>query len=277
MKHIILIFIITGVILLLCGFTLYSTTWLTVPVCIVDSPKITGKPLRIVQLSDLHKASFGKKNARLIDKVKSLTPDIICFTGDLIDTSTTNTIPTLALAAALLKIAPLFVVSGNHEFAHIGQERFFSDLTLLGAQVLDNQLLPYKIHGQDIRIAGFRDTHFYNTHANPAQAIEADISALLQPADPQRLLLVLTHSPEYFPAMATAAADVVLAGHTHGGLFRLPFIGGIYLQHKDYIPRYDTGRYSEKNATMFVSKGLGTSGIPFRFGNFPEIVFVLIK
>lgn len=91
--------------------------------------------------------------------------------------------------------------------------------------------------------------------------------------------ILLSHRPELFDLYANGDIDLIFSGHTHGGQFRLPFLGGILAPHQGIFPKYDGGLYTEEEAgeiisQMIVSRGIGNSLFPFRFNNRPEIVLV---
>ena len=89
--------------------------------------------------------------------------------------------------------------------------------------------------------------------------------------------ILLSHRPELFDLYVDTGMDLVFSGHTHGGQFRLPFIGGLVAPNQGFFPKYDAGRFSKGNTTMIVSRGVGNSIIPIRFYNRPEIVVTMLK
>ena len=92
-----------------------------------------------------------------------------------------------------------------------------------------------------------------------------------------RFEVVLAHRPQYFDIYAESDADLVLSGHAHGGQFRLPFVGGVYVPSQGLFPKYDEGVFSENGTTMVISRGLGNSRFPIRFNNRPEIVVIELE
>jgi len=226
----------------------------------------TQESIRIVQLSDLHNASFGKDNSRLLEKVKSLDPDLIVLTGDLIDSTRAKTSVALELSADLVQIAPVYFVSGNHEAWMEGYEKFEKDLMQTGVTVLKNESRQLEINGTTINMAGIEDPYFL---MNKNSSIENELSKI--PAS-DGLNILLSHRPEYFDAYAQSGYDIVLTGHAHGGQIRLPLIGGMYAPDQGLFPEYDAGVYESGDMNMAVSRGLGNSVLPLRINNPAEIV-----
>ena len=89
--------------------------------------------------------------------------------------------------------------------------------------------------------------------------------------------ILLAHNPDYFPAYAAWGADLVLSGHLHGGVIRLPLLGGVISPRLHLFPHYDGGKFTCGNSTMIVSRGLGMHTIPFRFNNPGELVDITIR
>lgn len=238
----------------------------------VSSSKIPGgfHGFRIVQISDLHNAEFGENNHRLLNNIRKLQPDIIVITGDLIDSRRTNLEIAVAFTEAAAEIAPTYYVPGNHEARFSSLSNIHKRLSDAGAQLLLKKNVLLEKDGQKIRLSGIWDAIFY-----PDGQFPDEVKALL-PNDGIYTIL-LSHQPEEFPAYVEAGADLVLAGHTHGGQFRLPFLGGIFTLSEGFFPKYDGGVLTEGDTTMVISRGLGQSVIPLRINNRPEIVVITLE
>ncbi len=91
------------------------------------------------------------------------------------------------------------------------------------------------------------------------------------------LQILLAHRPEYFETYVENGVDMVFSGHAHGGQVRIPFVGGLVAPGQGFLPTYTAGAYNENATTMFVSRGLGNSTVPFRILNLPEIVVVELR
>ncbi len=228
---------------------------------------------KIAVVSDLHNAEFGKNNSRLLELIKKEKAHIIAITGDLVDSRKTDIEIAGNLVKNLVKIAPCYYVTGNHE-ARIGKQYQDLERILLDENVIVLHDSWIKLtRGNDlIQIAGLDDPNFTSRDSSTHEKILQTKLSDMALADTYCVLL--SHRPETFKAYVTENIDLVLSGHAHGGQIRLPFIGGLLAPNQGFFPRYDGGLYSENNTTMVVSRGIGNSIFPVRFNNRPEIVIV---
>ncbi|WP_419960559.1 metallophosphoesterase [Psychrobacillus sp. BM2] len=259
-----LIFIIAVIILLYISNNWIQTTKIT-----VESDRVPASfdGVKILQISDLHDATFGDDQERLVKKVKNTDPDLIFITGDLIDSNRYNLDQSLELVRNIVDIAPIYYVTGNHEIATNDIENIKNSLSDLGVNVLSNEQQIIEYNGEDIRIIGIED---------PLNGILVK-EALSQFEDSDLFTLVLSHRPETFQDYVDYEMDVVFSGHAHGGQFRLPGLGGLVAPGQGLFPSYTAGMYTENTTHMIVSRGLGNSVIPVRVFNSPEIVLVTLK
>lgn len=233
---------------------------------------------KIVQVSDLHNAEFGKENASLIRKVKEVQPDMIAITGDLIDSSRTDIEVALDCVEELSKLAPCYYVTGNHE-AWVSQATYSSlekGLQERGCVILRDTEVLLEKDDEYLSLTGIDDTEIAYRYRGVAMNMDAmAISAL---STEGYFSILLSHRPEYYEVYQRTDANLILTGHAHGGQFRLPFVGGLVAPNQGLFPEYDSGVYREGDCAMVVSRGIGNSIIPVRFGNQPEIVVVeLVK
>lgn len=227
---------------------------------------------RIAQVSDLHNATFGKDNERLIEKLRECKPDIIVLTGDLIDSYHTDIGVGIAFAQKAVEIAPTYFVTGNHE-ARIGQyDELIDGLTSSGVTVLQNESVVLSRGNDTLTLLGVCDPSFQTDYLIGAEesVMNSVLSDLMRQASGYTVLL--SHRPELFDVYVSSHVDLVFSGHAHGGQFRLPFVGGLVAPGQGLFPQYDAGLYTENQTNMIVSRGLGNSLFPFRVNNAPEIV-----
>lgn len=231
----------------------------------------------IVQVSDLHSASFGEDNEKLLSLIEAQSPDLIALTGDLLDASHTDAEGAVSFVQAASAIAPVYMITGNHEGALDDWSAIRAKLIDAGAVMLEDSSTTLVSGEESILLSGLQDPVFLSDDALadlPAATSER-IDALSQQTDGFHLLL--SHRPELYEVYTASSVDLVLSGHAHGGQFRLPFIGGVYAPGQGLFPDYTEGQFSENDTTMIVSRGLGNSVIPLRVNNRPEVVVVRLK
>lgn len=229
---------------------------------------------RIVQISDLHNAKFGKNNQKLVDRIRECEPDMIVLTGDLVDSNHTNVDRAVQFVDEIVKICPVYYVTGNHEYwlEKSEYDELMDGLIGAGVVILDDQVVEISRGDAKFRLVGLDDKSLADgtlgTLLNNAQNVAHEDS------EKNEFTVVLAHEPQYLARYAGTGVDLVLSGHAHGGQFRLPFVGGIVAPDQGFLPEYTAGEYYMNGTEMIVSRGLGNSVIPVRLFNFPEIVCV---
>ena len=224
---------------------------------------------RIVQISDLHARQFGKGNRRLVEAVLSADPDIIAVTGDLIDSDDQGDI-TRALLSALSPIAPTYYVSGNHEWDSGGVDELWRILDECGVTALRNQYVTIERRGASIVLAGAEDPGGPYDMETPEELVSS--IRLLEGGD--GFLAVLNHRNDRLDRYAALGVDLVLSGHAHGGLIRLPFTDGLIGPGRELLPDYTGGVYASGGTVMVVSRGFAG---PVRFLNNPELAITVLR
>ena len=223
--------------------------------------------LRILQLSDLHGRDILTK--QLLLRAREAEPELILLTGDLVD-GEGQAERLEPLLRGLADLAPVYYVTGNHEWALADTEGFLEKLTELGITVLRNAFLPLERGGDRLLLAGVDDPNGYADQKGPAE-----LAAELAEAG-GGFSLLLAHRPEFFPDYAALGYRLVFSGHVHGGMLRLPFLGGVLAPGHVLFPEYDGGLYTLGNSVMVLSRGLaGVSGLP-RIFNPVEISLVIL-
>lgn len=234
----------------------------------------------LCQVSDVHNEARGEGNAALLRALREAAPDLICITGDFLDSRRTDLDFALELAGQLAEIAPAVYVTGNHEARLKDLSALEAGLAARGVRVLRDGWMPLARGGEEIALIGLDDPGFAAgedwTLAEGLDQTQARLSALLAQAG-DRFSLVLSHRPELLPAYAEAGADLVLSGHAHGGQVRLPGIGGLFAPGQGILPRLTSGVHARGETRLVVSRGLGNSAFPLRVFNPPEIVTVTLR
>ena len=230
--------------------------------------------LRIAHLSDLHGHEYGQNSDKLAGMTAELEPDLIVITGDLIDRES-QLDAVSALVLRLTEIAPVYYVTGNHEWAAGCGPETKALLKRCGAVVLDNRFVTLERGGDTIVLAGVDDPNGYADQKTP-EALYAGI----QEAHPGAFTLLLAHRNTQYGRYAAAGYDLVLSGHGHGGIIRLPFTDGLIGTDRKLFPTWTSGVYREGESTLFVSRGLGNNTTPypgFRLFNRPELALLILR
>lgn len=245
----------------------------------IDSAKVPSSfdDFTIVQLSDLHGKNFGTNQRTLVQKIKKANPNLIVFTGDLIDSRRYHEENSLTLMAELVHIAPIYYVTGNHEWRSGKFSSLEKKLNHLGVRVMRNSADEITIGTDKIQIIGIDDPAQVNaSYAERATTEEAIVNSM-KGLEEGNFKILLSHRPEMFPLYSEYEFDLVFSGHAHGGQVRIPFVGGLIAPNQGLFPKYTFGKYSLDNTTMIVNRGLGNSIIPLRIFNRPELVVVTLK
>ena len=219
--------------------------------------------LRITLLTDLH----GKEPKGLYEAVAAAKPDLIAISGDLIDErSDPETV--YPLLTKLTALAPTYFVTGNHEWVRDDTEDLLTAIEKTGVTVLRNDFLTIERDGQTLVLAGGEDPNSYEDLEKPADFV-ARIRAAV-PGDPY--IVMLYHRNNTLDLWATLGVDLVLSGHGHGGVLRLPLVGGVFGVDRTLFPKDCEGVYTASRTTQMVSRGLG--GI--RLFNRPHLPTVVL-
>jgi predicted MPP superfamily phosphohydrolase len=227
---------------------------------------------RVVQLSDLHGSEFGKDNARLVRAVEDEEPDIIVMTGDFIDENKNELPEVEALVKQLTGIAPVYYVSGNHDWASSDIEALARALDGAGAHYLQNDYITLERGGDSIVLCGIEDPNGRADMIKPDELVGAINSEL-----PGSFVLLLAHRNYWVERYPDLGVDIILCGHAHGGIVRLPGIGGLIGSNAEMPAKYEAGVFESGRYSMVVSRGLGNSVAVPRFLNTPEIITVILE
>lgn len=232
---------------------------------------------RIVHLSDLHGKEFGRDSVRLLRAVEEAQPELIVITGDIADgRSGLDALP--ALLQGLTDIAPVYYISGNHEWAagFIGRLRELFEEA--GVTYLRNESVTLTRGGDSILLAGIEDPNGYADQKRPQEVADEVCAAGDEP-----FWLLLAHRNNLFRGEYCAlGADLTLCGHGHGGIWRPPFTDGLISTTLELFPSYTDGFYSCDcgqcgGAQVFVSRGLGNSPRIPRLFNRPEVAVLTLE
>lgn len=260
--------------LLAAGFLLWGNCSLQTTETALVSPALPPAfdGLRIVELADLHGRVFGRGSRRLLAAVRRAEPDLICIDGDLFDEHTD-----LAMLPPLLRglcaIAPVYYVTGNHEWRVPGLRGILEQMRDCGVTVLQDDWRVLRRGEDALIVAGTDDPCGPAERKTPAELI-ANIRA---EAGEAAFLLLLAHRNDQLPQWSALGVQAVLAGHCHGGVVRLPFVGGLFGTDRRLFPAWDAGLYRQGETALYVSRGLGYTNVHFRLFNRPEVAVIVLR
>ena len=226
---------------------------------------------KIAVLADIHGEVFGENSSYLLKKTAAAYPDIIVMNGDLIDeVSHLDMLPDLL--EGLGHIAPVFFVTGNHEWAVGCIDELFELLEDHGVTVLRNEYRTLTIDGGTIVLAGIDDPNGPFDQKQPHE-----LMAEIREAQGDSYTVMLAHRNDSLDMWAELGTELVLCGHGHGGVVRIPFVGGLIGVDRSFFPDYTAGLYTKGGTDMIVSRGLGNSVVDFRIFNRPHLVVVELE
>jgi len=264
----------------------FDNNFLEVSQYTVKSNKIptSFKDFKILQLSDLHSKNFGNRNNKLIKKVNSENPDIIVMTGDMVNTKDTDFEVFINLAEQISKRYDTYYIVGNHEQNLTDDKRkiLIDKLNVIGIRVLDNEKVTITRGTESINLYGLWFALRYYKDLNNEYTKDVffgakQIQTVLGNLDIDSYNILLTHNPLYADTYSNWGADLTLSGHIHGGMIRIPFIGGLLSPERKFFPKYDAGKYQVNGKILIVNRGLGNGDFGIRVFNRPEISVITLS
>lgn len=266
----------------------------------------TGKlkePIRVVGLTDLHNAQFGEGNEKLISRIRDLNPDIILIAGDMVTAGNEDIETAVSLCEKLTAVAPVFYSYGNHEnkmvygsdltpsFLEENEEWLYGDdgghadfgkipmkdsalpdaLSETGVILLNNNTEQIRIGEDIIDLAGINsESGAYYPYSS--RMMEGFLSG-----DTGNLKIIIAHRPTVSTVIESQGwlhYDLLFSGHTHGGLIRIPGLGGMFRSGRLWplFTGMDAGMSKNSQGTMILGRGLGNSNFVPRIFNLPELI-----
>lgn len=261
-------------LLVLILWIILEQKWIQVTPYTVKSADLPDafRGLRVTELADLHGVTFGEEQEKLLKKVRETEPDLIAIDGDLFDIRT-NVAELDVLLTGLCEIAPTYYVTGNHEWTTENLYETLEHFRELGVIVLDNTYVVLESGGQQMAVAGVHDPNGPYDMKTPAELV-AEIRAEL---GEDTYILMLAHRNGQLAMWSELGVQTVLVGHGHGGLIRIPFVGGLLDVEHNLFPTYDAGVFCEGETAMVVSRGLGNSIWIPRIFNRPDLPVITLE
>ena len=285
MIDLILIFLFLFLLICLWAAVFDSNRFVTVTYDI-EAPKLK-KDCKIVFLSDLHNKCYGSENKKLVEAIQKESPDLILIGGDLLTAKAKNNKKkkkkdtsghAIELLSALQGKYPIYYAYGNHEDRAGRRIDRYGDLWTKYLEAVKDYPITFlnnqheTIEEYGLSIYGYTMPWEYYKKFIPRVLPEEEMPTALGKAKEDTFNILLAHNPEFFPSFRKWNPDLTLAGHVHGGVMRLPFIGGVISPSFRIFPHYDGGVFQEEGKQMIISRGLGSHTIPIRIFNPGELV-----
>lgn len=242
---------------------------------------------KVILLADLHNKEYGEQNKELLEAIRRESPDLILIAGDmLVDKELFPCKAALNLITRLPDICPVYYSLGNHEqrlkedpdkYMQNAYSNYKKVLQSSGVRFLENKTEEFMLDRLCVRISGLELPIKTYKKFRKHKVTAADICRRIHRADSGKYNILLAHNPVFFPAYKEWGADLTVSGHLHGGIIRIPGLGGIITPQATLFPKYSGEMTQEGNQAIAVSKGLGTHTINLRFCNYAEIVVISLQ
>lgn len=231
---------------------------------------------KIFLISDLHEAPFADQ---IIEHIEETDPDVIIFCGDMVALPDYNFEQTQKIAERFNGSIPMYAVSGNHESQNSEYDHIVGNLWDAGIVWLENDDKTLRKNGDSIRLIGAEDA---GVDVMSEEFVREEVIEEIEeyiPEDRDRFSILINHRADMYPYLKNVGVDLILSGHLHGGIVRLPLLGGVIgHEYADrFFPDYDYGYYEEGEAAMIVSGGCDQNPNKKRYFNPPEAVLITLE
>ena len=240
---------------------------------------------KIVQLSDFHSQGYRNTTEDIINKVKDINPDIIVMTGDMVSWDMEDIDEVKVLIKSLVELYPIYYIDGNHE--HLAEilrpgkyVAFIEFMKELGVTTIKNDYIEIYKGDKSINLYGI------NLPLDGATGLYVDkfqleknyVEKTLPEANEEKFNILLAHTPTFIKQYSQWGADLVLCGHMHGGIVRIPFTNiGLLSPERTIFPKYAAGKFKVNGSIMIVNRGIGGSSFDLRLFNNPEITVITLR
>lgn len=274
--------LIISALIIAAGAIYYDNNRLSTSKYKVSSQKLKAfKGFKILQLSDLHSKNFGRDNNKLLELIDKEKPNIIVMTGDMINSRQGEFSTFISLAKKLVVSYETYFVEGNNEtiLAPSLRNELITTLKEAGIRVLLNEKVEIYREEEKLNIYGlWFDIEYYKKlhsgYNKDTYFSKEDMDKALGECERKEFNILLAHNPLYFESYEEWGADLILSGHIHGGLIRLPGGRGLLSPERKFFPKYSEGRYIKNQSSLIVNRGLGGKILIPRVFNCPEVTII---
>lgn len=241
---------------------------------------------KVIVLSDLHNYSYGENNQKLLDAIRQEKPDMIWIAGDmLVGKRGVSAAAAEKFVGELPKICKTYYGNGNHEqrmkeeperYGNVYAE-YKKRLVQKGVRFLENEKAHVVWDGQTVQIYGLEIPQHCYAKMQKLSLSQEEIEQRIGHAEQEAYEVLIAHNPVFAPDYMKWGADLIVSGHLHGGVVRIPYLGGIVTPQMKLFPKYSGEMTVEGEKTVVVSKGLGVHTIKFRLFNPAEMIVLHIN
>lgn len=252
----------------------------------IQSPKLKNvKPRKILLLSDLHNYVYGKENENLLQAIRKESPDMILVAGDMLVGRPGDKINVAQnFMKELPKLCDTYYANGNHEqrlkedtekYGEIYSD-YKNDLQKCGVHFLENDKVKTQWEDCQVEIYGLEIPRSAYRKFRKVSLPEHCLENSLGKGDSSKYQILIAHNPMFMKDYLAWGADLIVSGHLHGGLARIPFWRGVISPQGNLFPKYSGELTREGDTSIVVSKGLGVHTFKIRFLNPAEVVVLHI-
>lgn len=277
--YILLVLIIFTIIFLIVN--VYEITHFTITEYTIRTNKNVDET-NFVVLSDLHCTEYGKNNERLTRYIGEAKCDFVVIAGDMVTgKKECDWSKTADLIKKISENNTVYYVNGNHEVRTRDYPEKYGDKYSVYKQYLEDSGVVFLENKSElynnVAIFGYEIPKKYYAKGRKMELNVQDITETLGNAYREKYNILVAHNPRYMNDYLKWSPDLIISGHFHGGMVRLPYIGGVLSPQFDLFPHYSGGYYRSGDSDVVVSRGLGTHSIPVRIFNKPEMIKIKLQ
>lgn len=257
---------------------LYCSMHISVSNYKIETNKVKNN-YRLVLIADLHNKVFGNNNDVLIQKIKEQNPDFVIAAGDIVFKKEKNTDIAKDLLCSISEFAPVYYGMGNHE----KEIRYIANIN--DEDEMNSVDMKYVFKGTNVKYMENETERFYKNpdeyiligaiNGQPVYKNETEFFNRFKEESKGNFSILIIHQPEHvIQHLSNDDLELVLSGHTHGGQFRIPFVGGLICPNQGFFPKYDKGLFTKGETNLVITSGLGNSHKLPRINNPAEIVVI---
>lgn len=272
-------------IILIASISIYEIRKLNITTYNIKHKKLPKEfnGYKLILLSDLHNCFYNID--KIIETIRYENPNGVIISGDMLvygGNCREDNLKSLDVIKEISKFSDVYFAPGNHEMGYMVKknqewleyEKYLLDLDSDNIYFLDNKTIEITLGNSNVNIYGLHLTDGYYKRFVKKELSKNTINKLLGKSNSNSFNILIAHNPDYFQEYKHWGADLVLSGHNHGGLLKLPIIGGVISPRLRLFPKYDYGEFRIDDSILILSGGLGAHSLKIRVNNRPELVVI---